>query len=254
MSPYMLREIYFDLLEPLLNPQSGSREAYCPPLCGVPIVAGPILRILAESNIPIEKCYIWPQTKIMNKQQESKLKKVGVFTRSQAEAMGLSHQSLSRLVEEERIIRVGRGMYLHSEGELGRDIDYQVACAKFGPQSAIGGLTALFHYNLIEQVPGQVWVLVPPTQITHTRLYRLIRTKIKLDRGIIGGSGYRIVTVERAVLEGLKMAKKIGERTAVQAARAALATGQTTEGKLGRAAKELELDSVLTRYFEVITT
>lgn len=190
----------------------------------------------------------------MNKQQESKLKKLRVFTRSQAEAMGLSHQSLSRLVEEEKIIRVGRGMYLHSESNLGRDIDYQVACIKFGPKSVVGGLTALFHYNLIEQVPGQVWVLVPPTLITHTRLYRLIRTKVKLDREIIRENGYRIVTVERAVLEGLKMAKKIGERTAVQAARAALATQQTTEGKLGKAAKELELDSVLTRYFEVITT
>lgn len=190
----------------------------------------------------------------MNKQQETKLKKMGIFTRSQAEAMGLSHQSLSRLVEEEKIIRVGRGMYLHSEGNLGRDIDYQVACTKFGPKSVIGGITALFHYNLIEQVPGQVWVLVPPSQTTHSQLYRLVRTKIKLDRGIISENGYRMVTVERAVLEGLKMAKKIGERTAVQAARAALATRQTTEGKLGRAAKELGLDSVLTKYFEVITT
>jgi predicted transcriptional regulator of viral defense system len=190
----------------------------------------------------------------MNKQQESKLKKLGIFTRSQAEAMGLSHQSLSRLVEEEKIIRVGRGLYLHSEGNLGRDVDYQVACIKFGPKSAIGGLTALFHYNLIEQIPGQVWVLVPPTKITHSRLYRLIRTKTKLDRWIISENGYRIVTIERAVLEGLKMAKKIGERTAVQAARTALTTQQTTEGKLGKAAKELGLDSVLTRYFEVITT
>lgn len=123
-----------------------------------------------------------------------------------------------------------------------------------GEKSVIGGLTALFHYNLIEQIPRQVWVLVPPTQITHTRLYRLIRTKTKLDRGVIIEKGYRIVSVERAVLEGLKMAKKIGERTAVQAARNALATRQTTEGKLGRAAKELGFDSVLTRYFEVITT
>ncbi len=190
----------------------------------------------------------------MNKQQETKLKKMGIFTRSQAEAMGLSHQSLSRLVEEEKIMRVGRGMYLHSEGNLSRDIDYQVACTKFGAKSVIGGITALFHYNLIEQVPGQVWVLVPPSQTTHSQLYRLIRTKIKLDLGIMNENGYRIVTVERAILEGLKMAKKIGERTAVQAARAALATRQTTEGKLGKAAKELGLDSVLTRYFEVITT
>lgn len=191
---------------------------------------------------------------IMNKRQESKLKNIGIFTRSQAEEMGLSHQMLSRLVEKEKIVRVGRGMYMHSEGHLGRDIDYQVACMKFGPKSVIGGLTALFHYNLIEQVPGQVWVLVPPTQVTHTRLYRLIRSKIKPERGIVSENGYRIVTVERAVLEGLKMAKKIGERTAVQAARLALATGQTTEGKLGKTAKDLGLDSVLTKYFEVITT
>lgn len=81
----------------------------------------------------------------------------------------------------------------------------------------------------------------------------MIRTKTKLDRGIIKEKGYRIVTVERAVLEGLKMAKKIGERTAVQAARAALSTQQTTEGKLGKAAKELGFDTVLTKYFEVIT-
>lgn len=209
---------------------------------------------VAKYNISIEKCYIWPHTWIMNRQQETMIKKMGVFTRSQAEALGLSHQSLSRLVKEEKILRVGRGIYMHSDGNLGRDIDYQVACTKFGPKSVVGGITALFHYGLVEQVPGQVWVLVPPNRITHSQLYRLVRTKINLDRGVISGNGYRIVTVERAVLEGLKMAKKIGERVAVQAARAALTTKQTTEGKLGKVAKELGLDSVLTKYFEVITT
>lgn len=190
----------------------------------------------------------------MNKKQEEKLKKIGLFTRSKAEALGISHQNLSRMVKEEKIFRVGRGMYLHYDGNLTRDIDYLVACTKFGPKSVIGGITALFHYNLIEQVPGQVWVLVPPSQTTHSQLYRLIRTKTKLNLGIIHENGYRIVTVERAVLEGLKMAKKIGERTVVQAARNALANRQTTEVMLGKAAKELKLDSVLTKYFEVITT
>ncbi len=190
----------------------------------------------------------------MNKQQESKLKKLGIFTLTQAKVIGFSHQRLSRLVQEEKLIRVGRGLYVHPESGLSRNIDYQVACKKFGPKSVIGGLTALFHYNLIEQIPGQVWVLVLPAQTTHAQLYRLIRSKIKLNRGIISENGYRIVTIERAVLEGLKMATKIGERTAVQAARAALSTRQTTEEKLSRTAKELGLESVLTKYFEVITT
>ena len=47
---------------------------------------------------------------MMNKQQENNLKKMGVFTRSHAEAIGLSHQKLSRLVQDVKIISVGRGM------------------------------------------------------------------------------------------------------------------------------------------------
>lgn len=61
---------------------------------------------------------------------------------------------------------------------------------------------ALYHYNLAEQVPGQVWVLVPPGKRTRVRGYKLIRTKTRLDREIVDERGYRIVTVERAVLEG----------------------------------------------------
>ena len=63
---------------------------------------------------------------------------------------------------------------------------------------------------------------------------------------------YRIVTLERAILEGLKFITKIGERTAVKAARDALAKRQTSELKLGKAAKELGLESVLIKYLEVI--
>jgi predicted transcriptional regulator of viral defense system len=188
----------------------------------------------------------------MNAKKESKLKKLGVFTRRQAEALGLSHQELSRLVAAQKLKRVGRGIYLHPETDIGRDMDYRVACAKFGSESVIGGLTALFHYNLIEQVPGHVWVLVPSEKKSNESLYRLIRTKVNLNREIIHEKGYRIVSLERAIIEGLKLASKIGERSAVKAARDALNNRQTTEARLGKAAKELGLESVLQKYFEVI--
>jgi predicted transcriptional regulator of viral defense system len=108
-------------------------------------------------------------------------------------------------------------------------VDFKIACIKFGSDSVIGGLSALFHYNLAEQVPGNVWVLVPPNKKSEDTLYRLIRTRRNLDRQIINGKGYRIVTVERAIVEGLKLALKIGERTAVKAARDALRNRQTSE-------------------------
>ena len=188
----------------------------------------------------------------MNKQQEAKLKRLGIFTLTQAEDLSLSQQELSRLVAAEKIKRVSRGIYLHPEADLEADIGFQIACVKFGPEAAIGGLSALFHYNLAEQVPGHTWVMVPTERKTRESGYKLIRTKVGLDKGIVTQNGYRIVSVERAVLEGLKFITKIGERTAVKAARDALAKRLTTELKLGKTAKELGLESVLIKYLEVI--
>lgn len=188
----------------------------------------------------------------METRQEEQIKKLGIFTLAQAKHIGASQQSLSRLVAAKRLKRVGHGIYLHPDAELDQDVGFQIAFAKFGPEAAIGGLSALYHYNLAEQVPGHVWVIVPPGKRTNAKGYRLIRTKVKLDRGIVSEKSYRIVSVERAVLEGLKFITKIGERTAIKAARKALANGQTTEIKLGKAAKGLRLESVLRKYLEVI--
>lgn len=188
----------------------------------------------------------------MKRQQESKLKKLGIFTLAQAKEFGLSQQSLSRLVEAQRIKRVTRGIYLHPDADLHGDVGFQVACAKFGSNAAIGGLSALFHYNLAEQVPGHIWVVVPPEKRTREHGYRLIRTNVKLDQCVMNENGYRIVSLERAILEGLKFITKIGERTAIKAARDALGKGRTTEMKLGKSAKLLGLESVLAKYLEVI--
>ena len=45
------------------------------------------------------------------------------------------------------------GVILHPEDDLDREYDFQIACAKLGSDAVIGGLSALFHYNLIEQAP-----------------------------------------------------------------------------------------------------
>ena len=82
--------------------------------------------------------------------------------------------------------------------------------------------------------------------------YKLIRTKTRIDKEIIDEKGYRIVTVERAVLEALKFITKIGGRTAIKAARDSLAQRRTTEAKLARAAKELGFEQVLAKHLEVI--
>ncbi|MBK8464208.1 MAG: type IV toxin-antitoxin system AbiEi family antitoxin domain-containing protein [Chloracidobacterium sp.] len=189
---------------------------------------------------------------MMDKHQLPKLKKLGVFTLDQGKSLGISQQDISRLVAAKEIVRLGRGIYLHPKALLENDVGFQIAYSKFGPESAIGGLSALYHYNLAEQVPGEIWVVVPAEKRTREKGYRLIRTKTRLDKHIVDEPGYRIVTVERAVLEALKFLTKIGERTALKAAREALATRRTTEAKLAKAAKELGLESVMAKHLEVI--
>jgi predicted transcriptional regulator of viral defense system len=185
----------------------------------------------------------------MTKTQEAKLKKLGIFTLAQASELGISQQSLSKLVKQEKIKRVDRGIFLHPKASLGREYDFQIACAKLGPDAVVGGMSALFYYNLAEQVPQQTWVLVPPHKITSDRSYRLIRTQVPLDKGIVIGSGYKIVSIERAIVESFKLASKIGERTAIHACRVAIQQRLTTIKKIGMMAKELGLDSYLTKHF-----
>lgn len=189
---------------------------------------------------------------MVGKDQVLKFKKLGVFTLAQGKAAGISQQDISRLVATKDLVSLDRGIYLHPKTSLDKDVGFQIAYSKFGPGSAIGGLSALYHYNLAEQVPGEIWMMVPPEKRTRENGYRLIRTNTSLDKQIIDEKGYRIVTVERAALEALKFITKVGERTAIKAAREALATRRTTEAKLAKAARELELESVLAKYLEVI--
>ncbi|NOT48357.1 MAG: hypothetical protein HOP17_11480 [Acidobacteria bacterium] len=188
----------------------------------------------------------------MAKHHVPKLRKLGIFTLAQGKLVGISQQDISRLVAAKELVRLGRGIYLHPKALLENDVGFQIAYSKFGLGSAIGGLSSLYHYNLAEQVPGEIWVMVPPEKRTRETGYRLIRTKTRLDKQIVDEKGYRIVTVERAVLEALKFITKIGERTALKAAREALTSRKTTETKLAKAAKELELESILARHLEVI--
>jgi predicted transcriptional regulator of viral defense system len=187
--------------------------------------------------------------------QESKLRKIGLFSLAQAKELGIEQPHLSRLVKKGIFQRVARGFYLHPHAKISSDaIEFQIACAKFGPESAIAGLSALFHYRLIEQVPTQTWILVPPHVRSKERGYRLMRTKSDSRVGVNSKKRFNIVSLERALIEGLKFSSKIGERTALKAVRTALSTKQTTEAKLGKTAKELGLQKVLEKYFEAIAS
>ena len=179
------------------------------------------------------------------------LKKMGVFRVADAVRAGISQPSLSRLVSEGKINRVESGLYLHPKSPIPADErDYAVACAKFGPKAAIGGMTALSHYNLIEQVPHRIWVMVPYETRSKQSLYRCVRTQTNPQEGIDEHGTYRITNLERTLVEAFRYASKIGLRIAFHAARTAIKEKRTTLEKIHRQAKRLKLEKFIERYWE----
>jgi hypothetical protein len=60
------------------------------------------------------------------------------------------------------------------------------------------------------------------------------------------------VSLERAIVESFKLATKIGERIAIKAAKTAIQQKRTNLKKIGTTAREIGLDSYITKYFEAI--
>ena len=106
--------------------------------------------------------------------------------------------------------------------------------------------------SLTDAPPNQIWVIAPPEKSDHNIFYRTLRTKKSYKEGVNHFDFYRMTNIERSIIEGLWFRTKIGERTAINAAREALKQGLTTEKKLGEMAKKLKLRSVFEKYWEAI--
>ena len=183
------------------------------------------------------------------------LRNLGIFKATDAIAAGVSQPTLSRLTAARTIVRSERGLYYHPGADLDpSEIDFAIACTKFGNDALIGGLTSLFRHGLIAQVPDRIWVVVPSGVKSENSLYRCLRTKHDPTVGIDEHGHYRIANLERSLIEGLQFATKIGLQTALSAIRKALAERLTTEKKLHAMAKLLGAESAFAKSWEAIAT
>ncbi len=187
-----------------------------------------------------------------NRKKLNSLIKLGVFTAKEAQ---ISQPTLYRLQQKGLIEKLVRGLFIHPDTDIDYEyIDYIIACKIFGKDSVIGGLSALSYYNLVDQVPLNIWVLThsSKTKSKCHKKYRLIRTKLSLKIEIEKKKYFKIVSLERALIEGLKHGSKIGEGIIFRAIRKALQDQLTTEAKLTKAARKLKLMKVLEKKWELI--
>lgn len=186
---------------------------------------------------------------------EDVLRDFGVFRTADAINSGISQPTVSRLAMKGVLVRLEHGLYHHKDADIDLStLDFCVACTRLGADSLIGGLTALFHYVLIPQVPQQTWVMVPHKNQGKFPQYRIMHTKHDPKVGVEDHGHYRIVTIERAIVEAFRYSTKMGYQIALTAARTALQEEKTSEKKIYETAKQLSLWQIMVKNWEAITT
>ncbi|MBC7533015.1 MAG: type IV toxin-antitoxin system AbiEi family antitoxin domain-containing protein [Oligoflexus sp.] len=182
------------------------------------------------------------------------LQTLRLFRTADAIAAGVSQPTLWRLVESGVVTRVDNGIFLHSKTQHPENFEFVLARMRVGAGTLVGGLTALFYYQLIEQVPEQTWLILPRSNRGTFLNYKIIRTKRDPTLEIDDHGNWQMVNIERAIIEAFRYATKIGLQIALEAARTAISESKTSESKLLKAAKNLNMRPVLLRHWEAITT
>ena len=186
-------------------------------------------------------------------QKLDQLKKLGLFRACEVTELGYTNVDLSRLYAQGFLQKFDRGVYKHVSYTIDPNIiDFAVACTRFGESTVVGGLSALFYYNLIETVPSKVWLLVPSPKKTVNLNYQFMRTLTPLTVEVKQEKEFKIVTLERALVEGFYFSTKIGLDLCMKATGVAIKENLTNLSKIAKAAKGLNMNAVINKHWEAL--
>lgn len=183
------------------------------------------------------------------------LAKKGIFTYSQAVSHGLSQYGIEQLVKQERLERIGRGLYQLPTGSFGNEDIYRQATVTAGFPCAICLWSALVFYDLTDEIDRETWVWVPLSKRVKSKsIHAVRRANPQWRTGIDKHEGYWITSIERTLVEALAYPRYIGTLAAHSAMRRALSKKQTDISKILTMAKQLNffhrIENVLETYIE----
>lgn len=162
------------------------------------------------------------------------------------DARGLPRVSLTRLVRQGRLARVGRGLYALPD----RPVSEHSALAEVArrhPRAVVCLLSALRFHELTTQSPFEVWLAIPSKARAPRLDYpalRIVRfSEAGLTEGVaeheIDGVSVRITGVARTVADCFKYRNKIGLDVALEALEDAL-----KERRQGGRGRRVSIDEI----------
>lgn len=176
----------------------------------------------------------------------------GPVTAKELEGRGLSRNELERLLADGEIVRLGRGIYQLASADIGDENQFRAATKRIRGPSSVCTLSALAHYNLTDEIPKQVWLMVGAGRKSSLKDVRLFRTRNpRWNIGIESADGYKITSVERTIVDCLSYQHKFGN-LGVDALKRALKDKKTTLSKIVDIAERLGVGHKIAPIIQVL--
>ncbi len=200
----------------------------------------------------------------MNKETQAQsvihlAKQKGIIRSIDLKEIGIPRAVLTRLVMNEQLIRVGRGLYRLPETDLS-EYESLTAIATKVPQAIFCLLTALQFHGLTTQIPRQVWITMPQgshtPQIDYPRINMIQASTMTYSEGIEiherDNITLRIYSIDKTIADCFKHRNKIGLDVALEALKDAKEQKKTSPDKLWRFAKINRVANIMRPYLEAL--
>ena len=179
--------------------------------------------------------------------------------RSELSDGGVHPQTLARLVEHGRLIRVTRGLYeladaditaLHTLGEV----------AKLVPNGVVCLISALQFHGLTLQMPSRVWVAIgakarrPKFEYPAIRVVRFGSRALSLGVEVhrIDGVAVPIFNPAKTVVDCFRFRRQVGFDVALEGLHGVMRSEKAKPVEIIRYARETRIWSVLRPYLEAV--
>lgn len=185
----------------------------------------------------------------------------GVLTTSEIDAAGIHSQTLTRLVREGTLDRIGRGQYRLAGREVSEHHGLAVA-QKASPRGVVCLLSALAFHRIGTQLPADVWIALErgarpparpgvPLQVVHF-------SGAAFAHGIevyeIEGVRVRVYSVAKTLADLFKYRNRLGPEIPIEALREAWEDRRFTMSELDRAAEACRVERVMAPYVEAVVS
>lgn len=189
------------------------------------------------------------------------LKSRGMLRQKDFLAEGIGPETLARLVREETVARLARGLYQLPEARV--EAAHSLAeAAVLVPKGVICLISALQYHELTLQMPAAVWMAIERTawrpKIDYPRI-RFVRfpgaaLKDGVVRHLIEGVAVPITNPARSIVDCFRYRGKVGLDVAMEGLREGLRRGRCTPDELWRHARTARVWPVMRPYVEAMVS